>query len=99
MIVLVNVFQVRGSTAEFEREFARAAECMRAQPGFLHHRLLRSLGTGSTYVNVAEWQDEQSLRDALARREVAERLRPLAAFATGRPTVCRPVLDGSPLEV
>ncbi|AKJ11932.1 hypothetical protein ABB07_18395 [Streptomyces incarnatus] len=99
MIVLVNVFQVHGSAEGFERAFTKVSEIMRTQPGFLHHRLLRSEGADSTYVNVAEWQDEQSLRAALARREVVARLRPLSAFATGRPTVCRPVLDAPPLEV
>ncbi|WP_327435124.1 antibiotic biosynthesis monooxygenase family protein [Streptomyces sp. NBC_01236] len=93
----MNAFQVHGSPSEFEREFSNVSECMRAQPGFLHHRLLCSQGADSTYVNVAEWQDEQSLRDALAHPEVIERLRPLAALATGRPTVCRPVLDRSSL--
>ncbi|MGX5185494.1 antibiotic biosynthesis monooxygenase family protein [Streptomyces avermitilis] len=99
MIVLVNVFQVHKSPTAFEREFANVSECMRAQPGFLHHRLLCSQGADSTYVNVAEWQDEQSLRDALARPEVVGRLRPLTALATGRATVCRLVLDRSSLEV
>lgn len=99
MIVLVNVFHVHGSPAEFEREFANVSECMSAQPGFLHHRLLRAQDADTSYVNVAEWQDEQSLRDALARPEVIERLRPLAAFATARPTVCRPVLERSSLGV
>ncbi|MFI9445930.1 antibiotic biosynthesis monooxygenase family protein [Streptomyces avermitilis] len=80
VIVLVNVFQVHGSPTAFEREFANVSECMRAQPGFLHHRLLCSQGTDSTYVNVAQWQDEQSLRDALARPEVVGRLRPTTAL-------------------
>jgi heme-degrading monooxygenase HmoA len=99
MIVLVNVFRVHGSPSDFERVFMNVSECMQAQPGFQHHRLLRSQDARSTYVNVAEWQDEQSLRDALARPEVKEHLRPLAALATGRPTIHRPVLERSSLEV
>ncbi|WP_328535156.1 antibiotic biosynthesis monooxygenase family protein [Streptomyces sp. NBC_00344] len=98
VIVLVNVFRVHESLSEFERIFTHVSECMRAQPGFRHHRLLGSQDAGSTYVNLAEWQDEQSLRDALARPEVIERLRPLAALATGEATVYRPVLERSSLE-
>ncbi|MBD0745896.1 hypothetical protein BG418_30135 [Streptomyces sp. CBMA152] len=99
MIILVNVFEVRGSVSDFEHAFAAVSECLRAQPGFHHHRLLRSQDAESTYINVAEWEDEQSLNDALARPEVIEHLRPLAALATGAPTICRPVFERSSLEV
>ncbi|WEH40465.1 antibiotic biosynthesis monooxygenase family protein [Streptomyces sp. AM 2-1-1] len=99
VIVLVNVFEVRGSEAEFERAFTDLSASVRARPGFLHHRLLRPRDGSPTYINVAEWENEQSLRDALSHPEVTRRLAPLAALATGTPTICHPVLDGFPPEV
>jgi long-chain acyl-CoA synthetase len=93
LIVLVNVFDVHASAAEFERAFGAVSERMRSQPGFRAHRLLRSDRAPSTYVNVAEWDDEPSLHAALARPEVVARVRSLMRLSTATPQTYRTVLD------
>nr|WP_162833135.1 antibiotic biosynthesis monooxygenase family protein [Streptomyces sp. CB09001] len=98
MIVLVNVFEINDSEENFERAFCAVSEVMRRQGGFGRHRLVRSESTPTTYINVAEWTDERSLRAALAHPEVSRRVRTLMRSATAVPQICRPVLDASRQE-
>lgn len=93
MITLVNQFEVRGPADQFEAVFGEVSDFMSAQPGFRSNRLLRSGTDEHRYVNIAEWDDEQSLRAALAHegwKAVAAKLAPLG---TGAPHVYSPVLE------
>jgi long-chain acyl-CoA synthetase len=98
LIVLVNVFDVHAPAAAFERAFGAVSERMQAQPGFRAHRLLRSDSAPATYVNVAEWDDERSLHDALAQPDVGAAVRSLMRLSTAVPHTYRTVLDVPALE-
>jgi heme-degrading monooxygenase HmoA len=98
VIVLVNVFEVHGAPAEFESAFGPVSEWMRGRPGFITHRLLRSHMSPSTYVNVAEWDDEQSLRAALTHPEAVGLMSALTRVSTPAPQTYRTVLEAPALE-
>lgn len=99
MITLVNTFAVHGSTDAFEEAFRAVSDFMRRQPGFRHHRLLRTQEDSRCYINIAEWEDEESLRAALARPGFRRRADRLGRLATPRPRVGRTVLDAGPEAV
>jgi deoxynogalonate / 12-deoxyaklanonic acid monooxygenase len=80
MITFVNTFQVHGSPDEFERVFAETSQFLATQPGFLRYTLSRHVDEdkGDRYVNVALWQNVESLRRAVAHpdfRPHADRIR------------------------
>lgn len=93
MITLVNTFQVTGSADEFEAEFDAVAEYLSTQPGFRTHRLLVSDRAAGHYVNVAEWDDEAALRNALGQPGFRRRAARLQKLATAQPQVCHTVLE------
>jgi hypothetical protein len=81
-----------------ERPGAVVSEWMRGWPGFITHRLLRSHMSSSTYVNVAEWDDEQSLRAALTHPEAVGLMSALTRVSTPAPQTYRTVLEAPALE-
>jgi heme-degrading monooxygenase HmoA len=56
MVTLVNQLTVTGDPAQFEEISARMSGFMAEQPGYLSHRLLRSLRQPEVYVEIAEWE-------------------------------------------
>lgn len=72
-VILINPFEVaEGSSDEdFLRGWERAAEYMRAQPGFVGTRLHRALtpDTRFRFVNVAEWESPQHFQAAVGSDE------------------------------
>ncbi len=60
MVTLVNQLTVTGDVSDFERVSASMSSFMSAQPGYLNHRLLRSLRQPEVFVEIAEWQDAAS---------------------------------------
>ena len=77
-VILINPFEVPAGADDegFLRGWERAAEYMRAQPGFVSSRLHRSLAPEARFrfVNVAEWaslQDFQAAVDTDEFREIA----------------------------
>lgn len=93
MITFVNRFEVTGPAEEFEEAFERTSAFFAARPGFLGHRLLRHLDGSGSYVNVADWADEESFRDALRQPEFTPHAAALRALSTGEPNLYRPVLE------
>jgi len=56
-VIALTVFTLREGVdaADFERRFHEHVEFVVAQPGFVHHRFLRSLRRPGVYVNVGTW--------------------------------------------
>jgi heme-degrading monooxygenase HmoA len=66
-VVLINRFDVpTGRDKEFLSSFLEVNRHMRSQPGYLEHRLHRSLADSESgrYVNVAIWESAEALRAA-----------------------------------
>ncbi|PRX51427.1 monooxygenase [Prauserella shujinwangii] len=82
VVIFVNRFTVHGPAEEFERAFARSAEFMRRQPGFLHYTLSREVGREDSYLNVAYWRDSDSLRAAARDPEFQEHVAALRALSS-----------------
>lgn len=93
MTVLINRFEVHGSLEEFEKVLGATAGYFRHQPGFLRFRLVRSMEHQNQYVNIAEWENADSLRTALSRPEFAPYSAALRAVATSSPAMHEPVYE------
>ncbi|MGP4001265.1 antibiotic biosynthesis monooxygenase family protein [Streptomyces sp. 8N706] len=93
MITFINRFDVTGSPAEFEQAFDRTSAFFAAQPGFLRHRLLHHVEESGRYVNVADWEDEQSFRRALEQPEFAAHRTALRALSSSEPGLYTPLLE------
>ncbi|MEH0584494.1 antibiotic biosynthesis monooxygenase [Streptomyces sp. B21-106] len=84
-MTLVNRFQLTGDAEEFEKVFAATSAFFAAQPGFVEHTLHRRLGDPSSYVNIARWADNASLRAAVAQPEFQPHSAALRALAVSSP--------------
>lgn len=82
VVIFINRFTVHGSPEEFERAFAESTEFMRRQPGFLRYTLLREVAKHDSYLNIAYWQDGQSLRAAVGRPEFQAHVAALRALSS-----------------
>ncbi|MFJ9559402.1 antibiotic biosynthesis monooxygenase family protein [Streptomyces fuscichromogenes] len=96
MITLINRFEVTGSVEEFERAFDSTSAFFAAQPGFVRHRLLRHLDRPGHYVNVADWEDEPSFRQALRQPEFAAHRAALRALSGSDPELYTLLLERAP---
>lgn len=69
-IVLLNTFDVPDGEAQaFQRGWARVAEVLRRQPGFVSTNLHRPVGESRLWVNYAVWESADAFRAALATAE------------------------------
>lgn len=93
MIAFINRFEVTGSRAEFEEAFDRTSAFFAAQPGFIRHRLLHHVNDPDLYVNVADWEDEDCFRRALAQPQFAEHRTALRALSSSDPNLYTPLLE------
>ncbi|KIE23698.1 antibiotic biosynthesis monooxygenase [Streptomyces sp. MUSC 125] len=96
VITLINWFQLTGPAEEFERAFDSTSAFFAAQPGFVRHRLLRHLDRPGRYVNVADWEDERSFRQALRQPEFAAHRAALRALSDSDPELYTPLLERVP---
>ena len=75
-VVLINAFEVPEGTddEQFLSGWERAADYMRAQPGFLSTRLHRALAPDARFrfINVAEWASPQAFQAAVTSEEFRE---------------------------
>lgn len=85
MVTLVNQLTVTGDIAAFEDVNARMSEFMAAQPGYLSHRLLRSLREPQVYVEIAEWQEPSAHMAAVRSDAFQGFVRELSALVS-KPT-------------
>jgi quinol monooxygenase YgiN len=86
-ITFVNRFTLNGAPEDFERTFTETAEFIRKQPGLLRYTLSRDVGEPNNYVNIALWEDAQSLRAVVAHPEFAAHAQSLRALATSEGAV------------
>jgi heme-degrading monooxygenase HmoA len=93
MMVFINRFEVHGSPADFERLFRDTSDFFRRQPGFLSFRLVRSIQHRNSYVNIAEWESADHLRQATSLPEFIEHSAALRAIATTSPDMHEPVYE------
>ena len=98
MVVFVNQFSVHGNAEDFERAFQASSEFMCRQPGFLHHRLVRSTLSPGRYVNIAEWADAVSFRRATEHPDFESHVRELRKLASSEPHLCVPILQRGALR-
>ncbi|MCM6771857.1 antibiotic biosynthesis monooxygenase [Nocardia sp. CDC159] len=84
VVTFVNTFTVTGDPLEFEEAFAKIAELLAEQPGFLQFTLSRHVdpARANEYVNIALWTDVQSWKDAIAAPGFAEHAKEIRARAT-----------------
>ncbi|NYH55656.1 heme-degrading monooxygenase HmoA [Nocardiopsis arvandica] len=98
MVTFVNRFEVSGPVEEFERAFEATSDFFRTQPGFVSHRMLRHLEHSGHYVNVAEWRDVDSFREAVGHPGFEPHARILRALATSTPGLYTPLLEWAAAE-
>ncbi|MEU0991297.1 antibiotic biosynthesis monooxygenase family protein [Streptomyces sp. NPDC005953] len=89
-VTFINTFTLSATPEEFEEAFSRTAEFMARQPGFVEHTLMRHTTDGSRYVNIARWDDAQSLRRAVAQPEFQPHAAALRALSTSEPHLYLP---------
>ncbi|MEW1906408.1 MULTISPECIES: antibiotic biosynthesis monooxygenase family protein [unclassified Streptomyces] len=87
MVTFVNRFTVTGPPEEFERLFEETSAFFVARPGFLTHRLVRHGDLPGHYVNVAEWEDEESFRAAVTDPAFAPHAAALRKLSTSEPNL------------
>lgn len=71
-VILINPFEVpEGREQECLAVWERAAEYMRAQPGFLTSKLHRAIAPGGRFhfINIAEWQSADDFHAAIGKQE------------------------------
>jgi long-chain acyl-CoA synthetase len=93
MVTLINRFTVHGDGSEFEKVFEASSEFMRKQPGFLRHRLVRSLSDPQVYVNLAEWESVERHQEVVGSPEFAEHIKGLASLAKVEPDLYSPIFE------
>jgi heme-degrading monooxygenase HmoA len=93
MIVVVNSFQLKTRPEEFEQVFVETSEFLRARPGFVSYRLVRSAKDPAHYLNIALWDSEAELRAATGLPEFQDHARRLRELAATDPQLFLPVAD------
>ncbi|MFF3292005.1 antibiotic biosynthesis monooxygenase family protein [Streptomyces sp. NPDC003023] len=93
MITFINRFHVTGETGAFEEAFDETSAFFAAQPGFVGHRLLQHVEEPHLYVNIADWQDQESFRAALARPEFGAHRARLRTLSSSDPNLYVPLLQ------
>ena len=84
----VNRFALRTSPEEFERVFAVTAAFMAAQPGFLNYSLMRAVDEPAAYVNIANWADVASFRQAVGHPDFRPHAAALRAISSSESHLC-----------
>jgi heme-degrading monooxygenase HmoA len=93
-IVLLNTFLVpEGETEAFQQGWAKAAEVLRRQPGFVSTVLHKPLGGSRLWVNYAIWDSASAFAAALASPEFREAAAPMKQTGFRRLYQAMPALD------
>jgi len=99
MVVLINTFEVEPASADvFLRTWKQVSQVMENRPGFLRTRFHRALA-GSRFVNVGEWEDEDSFHAAVASPEFQDAAGRLAGLATMSPGLYEIVYESAAPDV
>ena len=93
-IVLLNTFLVPEEEAEaFRQGWAKAAEVLRRQPGFVSTVMHKPLGGSRLWVNYAVWDSASAFAAALASPEFREAAAPMRQTGFRRLYQAMPALD------
>ncbi|MEU0336030.1 antibiotic biosynthesis monooxygenase family protein [Streptomyces sp. NPDC006193] len=95
MATVINRLKVTGDRAEFERILGSMTAYMKRQPGFVAHRLYRSLRDADVYVELAEWREASDHRKAMQSREFQDLIPLIRKHAEAQPDVLEPLEDGA----
>ncbi|EMF53311.1 MULTISPECIES: antibiotic biosynthesis monooxygenase family protein [Streptomyces] len=98
-VVFVNKLTLIGDAEEFESRYEAVGAFMETQPGLVRYSLVRSTKDDSVYFNIAEWDDEDTFRKALAEPEFRRRLDALTGLIKGEPHLSLPVRQGRAAQV
>ncbi len=89
-IVLINVFTVApADEAALLAAWARDADFMKAQPGYISTQLHKGIEGSSTFINYAVWQDVESFRNAFMNPEFQQRIQDYPQSAVAKPHLFR----------
>ena len=86
-VTFVNRFTVNGAPEAFESAFNETAEFIRRQPGLLRYTLSRDVRDTNQYINVAYWDNAESLKTVLAHPDFASHAAALRSLATSEGTL------------
>lgn len=78
MAMLINELKVIGATEDFERITAGITAYMREQPGYIGHKMLRSLRRPGVFVEIAEWEKPEDHVRAVTSEGFRSRVKELA---------------------
>lgn len=78
MATLINELKVIGSVEDFERITADITAYMREQPGYLGHKMFRSLRRPDVFVEIAEWEKAEDHVRAVTSEGFRSRVQALA---------------------
>jgi heme-degrading monooxygenase HmoA len=87
MATVINRLKLTGDREEFERILGAMTAYMKRQPGFLSHRLYRSLRNPDVYVELAEWRDASDHQQAMQSQEFRDRIPQIMKHAEAQPDV------------
>ncbi|MEM7169849.1 MAG: antibiotic biosynthesis monooxygenase family protein [Pseudomonadota bacterium] len=74
-VVLINVFTVDPADEEtMLATWARDAQVMRSQPGYISTQLHKGIGGSPTYVNYAVWESVEAFRNAFMNPDFQAKL-------------------------
>jgi heme-degrading monooxygenase HmoA len=66
-IVFMNTFHVAPEDVdEFLAAWTNDGEIMQKQPGYINTQLHRGVGGSTTFVNIAEWESLEAMRNAVS---------------------------------
>ncbi|GGZ81714.1 antibiotic biosynthesis monooxygenase family protein [Streptomyces echinoruber] len=96
MATLINELKVIGDVEDFERITAGITEYMRQQPGYISHRMLRSLRRPGVFVEIAEWERPEDHVRAVQSEGFRSRVQELAGvIEKPSPDLYEPVHESS----
>lgn len=89
-VVLINTFVTAPADADrFLEVWARDAEVMKRQPGFISTQLHRGIAGSGTFLNYAVWESVAAFRAAFANPEFRARLAEYPENVTATPHLFR----------
>ncbi|MET9297427.1 antibiotic biosynthesis monooxygenase family protein [Streptomyces sp. NPDC003077] len=96
MITVINRLTVHGDIPAFQRVLQGITAHMSSQPGFLGHRLYRSMRDPRVFIETAQWTDAASHRTAMRADAFREKVKDLGGLATPEPDVFETVEEDAP---
>ncbi|MER6687599.1 antibiotic biosynthesis monooxygenase family protein [Streptomyces minutiscleroticus] len=96
MITVINRLTVHGDVPTFEQVLKGITAHMSGQPGFIGHRLYRSLRNPQVFIETAQWTDAASHRAAMQAEAFQEKVKDLGGLATPEPDLFEILEEDAP---